>query len=325
MTTRRQFLNIAAATLASPALPSLARAQTWPSKTIRAVVPFNPGSSIDVIGRIVLDPLSARLGVPIVVENHGGAAGTIGSAEVAKAEPDGYTLLVHASAYTLAPAIYAHLPYDAVTDFSGVAMFGSIPNVLIVSPAKKLHTLQEFVAAAKAGSFTYGSAGVGSATHWAAERLRASAGFKGVHVPFKGGLDAITEIMAGRVDFACMGLSSAFPFIQSGQLVALAVSTPKRSKALPNVPTTLEAGYANSDYTFWNGMLVSSKTPREIVQRLYRETTAVLQMPAVQQKFAPQGIEPMPLTPPEFDQLIKKEIAQNKELVTQIGLTPVGG
>jgi tripartite-type tricarboxylate transporter receptor subunit TctC len=324
MTTRRRFLNLAAATLASPALATMARAQAWPNKNIRAMVPFAAGSALDVVGRIVLDPLSARLGVPIVVDNRGGAAGTIGTAEVAKAEPDGYTILVHASAHTLAPAIYSKLPYDAAADFSGVAVFGSVPNVLILSPAKKLHTIQEFVAAAKAGSFTYGSAGIGSATHWAAERLRASAGFGGVHVPFRGGLEAITEIIAGRVDFGCMGLPAAFPFIQSGHVVALAVSTATRTKALPNVPTTLESGYPNSDYTFWNGILVRAATPREIVERLYRETMAVLQMPAVTEKFAPQGMEPIPLEPAEFDALIRKEIAENKELVKQIGFTPVG-
>lgn len=323
MTTRRRFLTMAAGTLAAPALPGLARAQTWPAKTIRAVVPFTPGSSLDVIARIVLDPLATQLGQTIVVENRGGAAGSIGAAMVAKTEPDGYTILVHASAHTLAPAIYAKLPYDAANDFSGVISFGTVPNVLVVSPAKNLRTLQEFVAAAKkSGTFTYGSAGIGSTTHWAAERLRASAGFNGVHVPFRGGLDALTEVFAGRVDFACMGLSSALSFIQNGQLLALAVSTQKRSKALPDVPTTLEAGFPDSDYNYWNGMLVPAKTPRSVVERLYQETKKVLQLPAVMEKFVPQGIEPMPLTPAEFDELIKKEIAANKDLVKAIGLKP---
>jgi tripartite-type tricarboxylate transporter receptor subunit TctC len=162
---------------------------------------------------------------------------------------------------------------------------------------------------------SYASAGVGSATHWAAERLRVSAGFKAVHVPFRGGPEALTEVMTGRVDFMCIGISSGLAFIREGTLFPLAVSTPKRSPALPDVPTTIEAGYADSDYTFWNGMLVPAKTPRDIVDRLYRESLKALALPEVQQKFAPQGIDPMPLTPTEFDALIKKEIDANIKLV----------
>jgi tripartite-type tricarboxylate transporter receptor subunit TctC len=322
VTTRRRFLNFAAAALATPALPRMAAAQNWPTKIIRAMVPFSAGSSLDVVARIVLDPLAAQLGQAIVIENRGGGGGTIGTAMVAKAEPDGYTILIHASAHSVSPALYPNAPYDPVRDFSAVIPFGTVPNVLIISPTKGLKTLHEFVTAARAGSFTYGSAGVGSTTHWAAERLRASAGFKGVHVPFRGGLEAITEVLTGRVDFACMGLSSALSFIQDGQLLALAVSTPKRSAALPDVPTTLEAGFPDSDYNYWMGMLVPAKTPRPIVERLYQETSKALQNRSVVEKFGPQGIEPMALTPAEFDEQIKKEVELNKELVKAIGLKP---
>jgi tripartite-type tricarboxylate transporter receptor subunit TctC len=323
MTTRRKFLSLTAAALATPALSKLAFAQAWPNKIVRVVVPFTAGSSLDVIARIVCGYLSPELNQTIVVENRGGAAGSIGAAIVAKADPDGYTILAHASAHTLAPAIYAKLPYDASADFSGVISFGTVPNVLVVNPSKGFKTVQEFVAAAKAsGEFTYASAGIGSTTHWAAERLRASAGFKGVHIPYKGGLDALTEVFAGRVDFACMGLSSALSFIQNKQLVALAVSTPNRSKALPDVPTTLEAGYKDSDYNYWNGFLLPAATPRPIVEKLYETTKKVLAQPDVMEKFVPQGIEPMPVTPTEFDAIIKKEIADNKALVKAIGLTP---
>jgi tripartite-type tricarboxylate transporter receptor subunit TctC len=324
MTTRRTFLSLTAATLATPALSKLAFAQAWPSsRPIRVIVPFNAGSSLDVIARIVSGNVSTELGQTIVVENRGGAAGSIGAAIVARAEPDGYTVLAHASAHTLAPAIYAKLPYDAAADFAGVISFGTVPNVLVVNPSKGFKTIQEFVAAAKAsGQFTYASAGIGSTTHWAAERLRASAGFKGVHVPYKGGLDALTEVFAGRVDFACMGLSSALSFIQNKQLTALAVSTPNRSKALPDVPTTIEAGYKDSDYNYWNGYLMPAQTPRPIVDKFYEVTKKVLAQPDVMEKFVPQGIEPMPVTPASFDAIIKKEIADNKALVQAIGLTP---
>jgi tripartite-type tricarboxylate transporter receptor subunit TctC len=322
MTTRRTFLTLTAGALAAPAIAKSAFAQSaWPNKTIRVIVPFTPGSSLDVIARIVCIKLSAELGQSMVVENRGGAAGSVGAAVVAKADPDGYTILAHASAHTLAPAIYEKLPYDAANDFSAVISFGSLPNVLVVSPEKKFSTVQEFVAAAKAsGKFTYGSAGIGSTTHWAAERLRTSAGFEGVHVPFRGGADALTEVYAGRVDFACMGLSSALSFIQAKQLVALAVSTPSRSKALPDVPSTIEAGYPNSDYNYWNGFLVPSGVPRPIVERLYQETKKVMAQPDVIEKFVQQGIEPMPATPTEFDAIIRKEITDNTALVKAIGL-----
>jgi len=303
-----------------PALPRFAAAQQWPSKPIRAIVPFGAGSSIDIIGRIMLEPLSAALGQPIVVENRGGGGGTIGTALVARAEPDGYTLLIHASAHSAAPAAYPRAPYDAGRDLSGVALFGSVPNVTVISPAKGIKTLKELVEAAKKGSFTFASAGVGSATHWAAERLRLAAGFNAVHVPFKGGPEALTQVASGEVDFMSIGVSSGLPFIRSGRLIPLAVSTLKRSSALPEVPTTIEAGYPDSDYTFWNGMLVPAKTPPELINRLHEETLKVLRQPGVIEKFKPQGIEPMPLKPAEFDALIAREIESNIAIVKAAGL-----
>jgi tripartite-type tricarboxylate transporter receptor subunit TctC len=306
--------------LSSSVFSRPARAQQWPSKPIRAIVPFGAGSTIDVIGRIVLEPLSAALGQPIVVENRGGAGGSIGSAAVAKSEPDGYTLLIHASAHSAAPAAYPNAPYDAGRDLRGVAVFGVVPNVTVISPAKGIKTLKELVEAAKKGNMTFASAGVGSATHWAAERLKIAAGFNALHVPFKGGPEALTQVASGQVDFMSIGISSGMPFIRSGRLIPLAVSTLARSSALPEVPTTTEAGYPNSDYTFWNGMLVPAKTPRDIVDRLHTETMKVLQLPAVAEKFKPQGIEPMPLKPAEFDALIAKEIESNKAIVKAAGL-----
>ena len=321
MTTRRQFLRLAGAALATPAAVSApAWAQSWPAKPIRAMIPFSAGSSLDLVGRIVLEPVSSQLGQTIVVENRGGAGGTIGSAMVAKAEADGYTILINASAHSAAPAAYPNISYDPARDFSAVIPFGTIPNVTVISPAKGIKTIQELLAAAKSRSLTYASAGVGSATHWAAERLRVSAGFDAVHVPFRGGPEALTEVTAGRVDFTCMGMSSALGFIRDGKLIPLAVSSAKRSSALPDVPTTLEAGLADSDYNFWMGMFVPAKTPRPIVDRLYQETEKALRLPAVVEKFKPQGIEPMPLTSAEFDALVRKEIATNIALVKAAGL-----
>ena len=232
-TTRRRFVQLGAAALAGAALPGAAFGQAWPARPIRAMVPFAAGSTLDIAGRLVMDPLSSQFGQPIVIENRGGAGGTIGTALVAKAEPDGYSLLIQASAHTAAPAAYSSIGYDVAGDFIAVIPFGTVPNVTLVSPESGIKTLKDLVAKAKASTITYGSAGTGSATHWAAERIRVAGGFQGTHVPFRGGPDALTEVMAGRVDFTSMGMSSALPLIRAGKLVPLAVSTTKRSSALP--------------------------------------------------------------------------------------------
>ncbi len=320
MTSRRKFLQLTGSALAASTLPRFASAQQWPTKPIRAIIPFSAGSTIDIIGRIMLDPLSAALGQPIIVDNRGGAGGSIGTAVVAKAEPDGNTILIHASAHSSAPAVYPNAPYNAARDFAAVANFGIVPNVVVIAPSKGIKTLRQLVEAAKKGQMTFASAGVGSATHWAAERLRLSAGFNATHVPFKGGPEALTDVMTGRVDFMCIGASSAIGLLRQGQLLPLAVCTRKRSSALPDVPTTIESGYADSDYTYWNGMLVPAKTPRAVVDRLHAETQKALQLPAVMDKLKAQGVEPMPLTPKEFDAMIAKEVENNIALVKAAGL-----
>ena len=319
---RRKFLQLSAGVLAAPMLVRPAFAQTaWPTaRPIRAIVPFSAGSTIDILGRIVLDPLSKQLGQTFVVENRGGAGGSLGSAAVAKADPDGYTIVINAAAHSGAPAAYPNLPYDAANDFSAVVSFGNVPNVLLVAPSKGIKTVQELVAKAKSGSLSFASAGVGSATHWAAERFNVSAGLKVTHVPFRGGPEALTEVMTGRVDYIFIGISSGLPFIQNKQLVPLAVSSAKRSPSLPDVLTTLEAGYKDSDFIYWNGMLVPAKTPRPIVDRLYTETTKVLALPDVQQKLKVQGVEPEPLTPAEMDAMIRREIALNLKIAKEAGL-----
>ena len=318
---RRAFLKLSAGALVAPALAGRAFAQAaWPARSIRAIVPFSAGSTIDILGRIVLDPLSKQLGQTIVVENRGGAGGSIGTAAVAKADPDGYTILINAAAHSGAPAAYPNLPYDAAKDFSAVASFGNVPNVLLVAPSSGIKTVQELVAKAKSGNLSFASAGVGSATHWAAERFNVSAGLKVTHVPFRGGPEALTEVMTGRVNYIFIGISSGLPFIQNKQLIPLAVSSAKRSPTLPDIPTTLEAGYKESDFNYWNGLLVPAKTPRPIVERLYAETTKVLALPDVQQKLKVQGVEPAPMTPSEMDAMIRREIALNIRIAKEAGL-----
>src|SRR6516165_8647150 len=319
MTDRRGFLTFASAAAAAT-LPEFSFAAPWPKeKIIRAMVPFAAGSTIDIIGRIVLDPLSSALGQTIVVENRGGAGGTMGSAAAAKSEPDGYTLLVNASAHSAALAVYPNLAYDPAKDFAGVAVFGVVPNVLLVAP-EGITTVAALVERAKAGALTFASAGVGSATHWAAERFLLSAGIKATHIPFSGGPAALTEVMTGRVDFCFIGISSAISFVNNGRLRPLAVSLRKRSPALPNVATTIELGFVDSDYTFWNGVLAPAKTPQPIIARLHEEVQKALELPAVQEKLATQGVEPMPLSPAEFDAMIAGEIASNITLARAAGL-----
>ena len=274
------------------------------------------------MSRIVFEPLSQQLGQSIIVENRGGAGGTIGANAVAKADPDGYTMLAHSSAHSATPAIYPNAPYSAANDFITVAALGSSPNIVVVAPDKGFKTLQELVAAAKAknGAMTFGTAGVGSSTHFTTERLRFSAGFDGVHVPFRGMPEVLTEVMTGRVDFCYSTIAAALPFIRDNKLLALAVSTPKRSSALPNVPTTIELGYKNSDYTFWNGLFLPVKTPKEIADKLHQESRKAANSPAVVEKLGAQGIDPMPMTAAEFDAQIKSEIEESIALVKAAGI-----
>jgi tripartite-type tricarboxylate transporter receptor subunit TctC len=287
-----------------------AHAETWPSRPIHAVIPFGPGSAVDVVPRIVFEQMSSQLGQTIVVENRAGAGGTIGSAAVARAEPDGYTMLVHSSAHSITPALYPKLSYDVGRDFAAVGAIGSVPNVMIIAPSKGYKTVQQYVDAARANPSmsTFATLGVGSAVHMSAERSRLSAKFDAVNVPFKGGADALTEVIAGRVDFYFCPIATAMPHVKEGRLLGLAVSSPQRARALPDIPTTLESGYPDSDYTFWMGIFMPAKTPPEIVARMHDELEKALQAPGVKQKLATLGVEPMPLTAAEFDAQVKKEI-----------------
>jgi tripartite-type tricarboxylate transporter receptor subunit TctC len=299
-------------------------AQTWPTRTIRAIVPFTAGSGSDIIARTIMEQISKQLGQTIVVENRVGAGGTIGAGAVAKADPDGYTLLVDSSAHTSTPWVYSNLPYDGIKDFAAVTPLANLPQVLVIAPSKGITSARELVAAAKAnpGKMTYASGGTGSATHLSVERFRLSAGFEGVHVPFKGGPEALTEVMTGRVDFYFVPVLPALPFIRDGKLLPLAVSTTTRASALPDVPTTIEAGFPDSDYNFWVGVFAPAKTPRDVIDRLQRETEKAVKSPAVADKLKAFGAEPMLMTPPQFESYVKDELAMNEKLVKAAGLKP---
>jgi tripartite-type tricarboxylate transporter receptor subunit TctC len=319
---RREFLSLAAGAAALPVLPRFAEAQEWPAKNIKAIVPFSAGSATDIIPRTVFNQLSIDLGQPIIVENRTGAGGTLGAASVARAEPDGYTLLAISSAHTIISSVYPNAGYDPVADFSGVIPLGNLPNVLVVAPSSGFKTVKDLVAAAKAknGTMTYASAGAGTATHFSAERLRLAAGFEGSHIPFRGGPEAVTEVMTRRVDFYFAPMSLVLPLINDGKLQALAVSSPVRASALPNVPTTLEAGFPNSDYLFWVAVFVPAKTPPAIIAKLYQQTQKTLATPAMREKLAKLGVEPMTMTSAELDALIKAEIPVNAAIVKAVNL-----
>jgi tripartite-type tricarboxylate transporter receptor subunit TctC len=239
-----------------------------------------------------------------------------------KGSPDASTILAHGSTHTLRRLL--NLSYDPERDFAAVVPFGISPVVLVVSPAKGFKTVGDFVATAKAkpGTFNFSSVGIGTATHMSAERFRFSAGVDAAHVPFKGGAEAMLEVMAERVDFFFGPVGLVLPHVREGKLSALVVNSSKRSAALPDLPTTQEAGYANAEYPIWFGLFLPAKTPRDIVDKLHAETTKALQSPKLREKLAALGIEPMAMTPQEFDALVQKEVAINATLVKTIGLKP---
>ena len=298
-----------------------ALAQSYPAKAIRIVVPFTPGSATDIMARSVSDKLAASFGQPVIVENRPGAGGTIGTAVVARSPADGYTLVVVSAGHAINPAIYDNLPYDTAKDLSGVIPLGSLPSVLIVPASLGVKSVQELIALAKAkpGELNYTSAGIGSASHANAEKFRAAAGIEAVHVPLKGAPEMVAETLAGRTQFGFPGIVSAVPAIQEGRLVGLAVSSPRRSRALPSIPTIGEAGLPAGEFNFWIGMLAPSQTPRAIVKRLHDELKMILEEPSVRERLAKLGAEPMPMTPEQFDALMRDDLATLGPLMRAAG------
>jgi tripartite-type tricarboxylate transporter receptor subunit TctC len=258
-----------------------------------------------------------QVGKPIIVENRPGAGGTTGANAVAKSASDGYTILCYGALAT-AHALYAKLPYDTLKDFAPVIPLGQQPLIVITAPSKGYKTLADLIAAGKArpGSLNYTSAGVGSASHFGAERLRASADFEAQHIPFRGAAEAVTDVIAGRADFSLQLGSTSLQLIRDGQLAALAVSAEKRAAVLPQVPTTIEAGLkGDSIYPFWSGLFLPAQTPREIVVRLHDEVAKALQTPSVRERFAQLGVEPMPMSIEQFEKFFREDVDGNVMLV----------
>ena len=310
------------ALLALGLVPCGAMAQTWPDRPVHVIVPFTAGSATDVMARTVAQRLSDQLGQPFIVDNKPGAGGTIGVGLAARAKPDGYTILVHSSSYTITPTTYPKTSYDTLRDLAGVTPLALLPQVLVIAPSKGIASVEALIAAAKAkpGALNYASAGVGTATQLNAERFRLGAGIDVVHVPFKGTPEALTEVMTGRVEYYFCPVNAVLQFIEDKRLLALAMGSTKRSAALPDVKTTLELGVSNSDYNFWVGMFVPAQTPREIVDKLYRATEKVLENSEVRASMARLGAEPLLLRPEQFDREIAREIATNALLVKAAGI-----
>jgi tripartite-type tricarboxylate transporter receptor subunit TctC len=325
MRARKIFATLAAVALCVAAPAALAQgAAGYPTKPIRMIVPFTPGSATDVMGRLVAERLTAAWGQPVIVDNKPGAGGTIGIRETARAEPDGYTIVVVSSGHAVNHVLYKDLGYDTLKDFAGVALLGSLPSVLIVPPSLGVKTVKELVAAAKAkpGEFNYATAGVGSGAHVSIEKFNVATGIKAVHVPLKGTPPILTETMAGRVQYGYVPAVSGMGVIKEGKVTPLAVSTAKRIDALPDVPTIAEAGFPEAENTFWVAMLAPAKTPRDIVAKLNAEVNRALQAPDMKEKLAKLGTEPMQMTPEELDRFVASEYRDLGDVMVKAGLKP---
>jgi tripartite-type tricarboxylate transporter receptor subunit TctC len=315
---RRLFLILVLAPLACGS----AFAQGWPTRQITTIVPQSPGSALDIVTRAVMEQLATKLGQTIIVENRVGAGNTIAMATVARAEPDGYTILANSSTHSLVPVTYSSLPFDTFRDLTPIIPLSNTPLVMVVQSSKGYKNVAEFVADAKSkkGAMNYSSGGVGSITHLAMEAFRLAAGFEAVHVPFKGAPEALTEVLAGRADFYFSPLTATLPFLQDGKLQALAVSGSNRSPSLPDVPTIAEAGYPEATYNFWVGLFLPSKTPAPIMDRLYNETAEVLKNPVLKERFVRIGADPLPLDRAGFTKMIQDEFVLNTKVAKAAGV-----
>jgi len=312
-------LKAAAAVLAFTT--GLAAAQEYPTKVIRFMVPFPPGTATDALARAIGPKLNEMWGQPVVVENRPGAGSVVGTSVVANAPADGYTLLMVSASHAINATLYSKLPFDPVKDFVGVTPVALIPNVLIVHPSLPVKSVKDLIALAKAkpGVLNYTSAGIGSASHLNGELFRSTAGINVVHVPFKGFADAVTEIIAGRLEMTFAPAILATPHISAGRVRPLAVSTTKRSAAFPNLPTMVEAGVKDCIFDPWFGVLVKAGTPKPIIDRLNAAMIKVLHLPEVAKQLQNQGAEPYTMAPEQFDKYLQGEVAKLGKIVRDSG------
>jgi tripartite-type tricarboxylate transporter receptor subunit TctC len=302
---------------------SLAGAQPYPAKPIRLVVPVAPGGGTDIIARLIAQGLTERWGQSVVVDNHGGGGGVIGVSMVAKAPADGYTLLLGSSAHiTFAPALYRNLPYDTQKDLAPVTQVANQPSVLAVHPSLPARSVRELIALARKnpGSITFASGGSGGASHLGTELLQITTGISMVHVPYKGTGPGMTALLSGEVQVSIVGIATVLPHIASGKVRALAVTGARRSQAAPNLPTISEAGVAGYEFDVWYGLMTTGGTPRDIVTKINAELVRLLKTPAIAERYAAAGLEPLTSTPEELGTIIKNEIPRWQKVVKAAGL-----
>ena len=317
-------LKNAAVLLAGLVFAFPAFAQNFPNKPVRVIISFTPGSSTDIVGRIVMQKVSEYWGQPVIAENRGGAGGSIGSREVAAAAPDGYTLLVNSTAHAVNPAIYAKLPYDTLKDFIDIAPLTVQPNVLVVNSNSPYKTVADLVNAArsKPGAINFGHAGIGSGTHLNTERFIAAASINVVQVPFKGTPEVITALLSNSIDCYWSPISAGMSAIRGGKLRALAVSSAKRNPQLPEIPTTGEAGVKGADSPLWFGLWAPAGTPHDIIQKISVDVRKALADPGVREKLANLGNDVMDMSPEEFAKFVREEIDTYQRVIKAAGIKP---
>jgi tripartite-type tricarboxylate transporter receptor subunit TctC len=304
---------------------AVASAQGYPAKPIRLMVPFPPGGSTDIIARIVSQKLGAQLGQPVVVENRGGAGGSLGTAIVAKAPADGYTLTVGTtSTHVVAPSVFQKLEYDPVKDFAPISLIAVTPYLLVVNPTVKAASLKELVALLKSqpGKMNYASAGVGSTTHLAMEMLKGATGTYALHIPYNGNGPAGTAVIAGQVEILFGSLPAVLPHAKAGRVRALAVGTPKRSPSLPDVPSVAESGYAGFDASLWLAIMAPAGTPQPVIERLHKEVVAAIADKATAETLDKNGAEPVTSTPAELAAMIRDGVGKYAKVVKDAGVKP---
>ena len=314
------------AVLLAAVFSSLAYAQTYPAKTVRMIVGFSPGGSTDVTARLVAQKLTEAWKQQVIVDNRPGAGGNIGAELVAKAPPDGYTLLVATTGVmAINHKLYRTLGYDALRDFAPITQFGSLPLILVIHPSLPARNVKELIALAKArpGQLSYASSGVGGATHMTAEVFRMMTGVDIVHVPYKGSGQAMVDVISGQVPIAFDQITSSYPHVEAGKLRVLAITSAKRFPTLPNVPTIAESGVKGYDADSWNGLAAPAATPKDIVARIQTEVARVLHTPDMKDRLLKDGIEPIGSTPEQFAAHIRSERVKWEKAVEQAGIKPM--
>ena len=306
--------------VAALVLSTVVSAQTFPSKTVRLISGVSPGAASDTMARVVADKLAASLGQSVIVENRLGAGGAVAAKFVSTSEADGHLIMIYTSAFSIAPILNPG-SFDP-KDLTAVATLGTVPTVMVVNPSKGYKSVHDVVkdAKAKPGQLVATNAGMGSSTHMNLERFRLAAGVEFLNVPMKGPSEAMSEVIAGRADLYFAPVFSIIPHVKEGRLVPLAVGSPKRTALFPDLPTTVEAGYPNSDYNFWIGALVATRTPKDIVERLNKEFNAALRQPDIQERMKNLGVDNLTMSRDEFEAMIRKELAENAELVKKAGI-----